>query len=82
MRIHVGGRTLYVCGIAFDLLVTLWMKPVLFLKSVEIIIFRNYNGEQLKELAFILATILIFSTILKHTHFDGQAESVCMCVCV
>lgn len=52
------------------------------LKSVEIIIFRNYNGEPLKELAFILATILIFSTILKHTHFDGQAESVCMCVCV
>lgn len=58
------------------------MKPVLFLKSVEIIIFRNYNGEPLKELAFILATILIFSTILKHTHFDGQAESVCMYVCV
>lgn len=63
MRIHVGGRTLNVCGIAFDLLVTLWMKPVLFLKSVEIIIFRNYNGELLKELASILATLLMFATI-------------------
>lgn len=59
------------------------MKPVLFLNtSVEIIIFRNYNGEPLKELASILATLLMFATILKHTHFDGQAESVCMCVCV
>lgn len=63
MRIHVGGRTLYVCGIAFDLLVTLWMKPVLFLKSVEIIIFRNYNGELLKELASRLATLLMFAII-------------------
>lgn len=65
------------------------MKPVLFLKSVEIIIFRNYNGELLKELAYILATLLMFATILKkYTYFwmhektVNQKARVCVYVCV
>lgn len=47
------------------------MKFVLFLKFVEIIIFRNYNGESLKELVFILVILLMFVIILKYIYFDG-----------